>query len=115
MDKQLIVSIRNAAEEYRRLAAGLSEVFDKLKGHKRDGLLCMPDFIMSVNSIETQIGSLKNKADLLENIAANYEKAGKALSDLTWMDDTSGLQTEFGISEFANLAKHEKLMPIHRD
>ena len=67
-----------------------------------------------IDAISQHIQELRNVASAMEDITVNYNKLHKSIDNAVYDIEQRTGDTEFGISEFGNLSRHEKLMPIHR-
>lgn len=106
---QLLSSIRNASEEYSRLSARISAVLEGIGAAAAD-----PEVMKAAERIEAQIRSMDAMSASMQDIASVYENAGRSSEELK-LPGHETAYPEFGISEFASLARHEKLMPIHME
>lgn len=115
MDQNIISSIKNTSADYRRISARLTDLRDAFKTKEISVETAFDhEMNISLEIMESQIRELRDLAESLEDIAANYLRAGNPEGP-EWLPETGYAPPEFGISEFANLEEHEKLMPIHKD
>lgn len=114
MEPETITAISNTSEEYRRYAGILASTLEYLRSAGKEA--DEDDFRQlntAADSLESEIRELESIAAALEEILATYMRAGNLAEGQDIVFDTAAGDMEFGISEFGNLSRHEKLMPIH--
>ena len=115
MERNIISSIRNASEEYRRLAARLSDDLMRLRNIRRNTEQGPSRSAGVEAEMELQIKKLKELESSLQEIAAVYLGSDKSMEAGVLFTEGYGPDQEFGISRFDNLEKHEKLIPIRME
>lgn len=113
MEPEVITAIENTSQEYREYAGVLGDTLEYLR--KISEAAPEDDKVPAVAAgrLSLQIRELLSIAEALESIALNYRHAMTMMAEEEISFEGAERGTEFGVSTFDNLSKHEKLMPIH--
>lgn len=113
MERETVAYIAGASGEYRKYAENLSGILEYFAGNESNPENSKGPFAIAVQSLSNQIRELNNIASALDEIVLNYNRVNRGLEDLEIGFDEIHSDIEFGISEFAGLSKHERIMPIY--
>lgn len=113
MEFETITAINNAAEEYKRYAGILCDTLEYLMKLKKSLDEDDETITVAADKVSQQIQELLNITEAMESMSEVYRRAKNLLGETNIDFGDASSSAEFGISEFGNLSKHEKLMPIH--
>ena len=114
MDTTIITAISNTATEYRAYTEKLSDTLEYCMYISNTVGAGDENLSRCIDVMSQHIQELRAVARAMDDITVNYRTLHQSIESAVYDTENRTGDIEFGISEFGNLSKHEKLMPIHR-